>query len=722
MPKFWHKYKECALMLLVTVLLLCAGIVFQGRVSVIMEADMEDKLLEITAQIRNAMDQKLESSFAVLHAVSASLEEGNAGRLLETQKERNGFTALGAVTLEGKGIFGPDIDKGYLALFTEAFRGHDKITQLEESPPGDRIFTAVPLMRRERVIGAVYAVYRDADLPGLSSHDIFGGQGISLLVGDRFKMAVPWEEEFQKLISDDALSRQANLEAGERMRQKLYQSRRGVEKFLVNGQETYLACVPLVSIPGWYAMTSIPATVVLKKIRTVILLMSLVVIGLCCALLTVVWLMENTRQKNRKKVLDLAYTDRLTGIDNWEACLHQRMASPAFEAQALAVLDIDEFHIANSLLGGEKCDQLLQRTAQMLAENTCGGERVCRIEADRFGLLLEDDTQERLTARLTGLMNRVSAFVPGLGLTLSAGVIRLQAKNASLPEALECCILAQKTGKREKRNSVAFYSDGMRVTQLRSRALIQDLPRALAAKELLVYLQPKVRLADGGVAGAEALARWQHPVYGFLQPAAFVPLLEEAGVITQLDLYMLQAVCRLLRDWEERGLPLYPVSVNLSRTHLVNPNLAEQLEEIVMDAGVSPGLIDFELTESTLFGDQEIVVKTAESLREKGFLLSVDDFGAGYSLLGLLPRLPAGTVKLDKSLLDAPELTAGFLTDMIAMINHLSDAVLAEGIEQAEQVELLLKARCKFGQGYYYARPMPVNGYERLLKSGRRLP
>lgn len=708
-------------MLLVTILLLCTGIVFQGRVSVIMEADMEDKLLEITAQIRDAMDQKLESSFAVLHAVSASLEEGASGQLLETQKERNGFAAMGAVSLSGEGIFGPDIDKQHLRLFTEAFRGHEEITWLKQSPFGDMdcMFTAVPLMRRERVIGAVYAIYSAADLPGLSSHDIFGGQGLSLLVGDHFQTAIQLNAEFEALVSGDAFLRQANLEAGERMKRKLYQSRRGVEKFLMGSEEIYFACVPLTSIPGWYSMTSIPATVVLKKIRTVILLMSLVVIGLCCALLTLVWLMENTRRKNRQRVLALAYTDRLTGIDNWEACLHKQAV---LDVWALAVLDIDEFHIANNLLGGEKCDQLLRQTAEILLESVAGNERVCRIEADRFGLLLADDTDQRLTERLITLMDRISALIPGLGLTLSAGVIRSQEKNFSLQEALEGCILAQKMGKQEKYNSVAFYVEDMRETQLRNRTLINDLPQALDAGELLVYLQPKVRLADGGLAGAEALARWQHPVYGFLQPAAFVPLLEEAGAVTQLDLYMLRAACKLLRDWEARGLPLYPVSVNLSRTHLINPRLVEQLEDIVMEMGVSPSLIDFELTESVLFCDQEIVVKTAQSLQEKGFLLSVDDFGAGYSMIGLLPRLPTGTVKLDKSLLNTPGVTEAFLTDMISMVSHLSDTVLAEGIETAEQAKMLLKARCDLGQGYYYARPMPVSGYERLLKNGRKLP
>lgn len=724
MPTFWQKYKERILMLLVTILLLCTGIVFQGRVSVIMEADMEDKLLEITAQIRDAMDQKLESSFAVLHAVSASLEEGASGQLLETQKERNGFTAMGAVSLEGKGLFGPDIDKRHLRLFTEAFRGHDEITWLKQSPFGDVdcMFTAVPLTRRERVIGAVYAIYSAGDLPGLSSHDIFGGQGISLLVGDHFQTAIQSNTEFEALISGDALSRQANLEAGERMKRKLYQSRRGVEKFLMDGQETYFACVPLTSIPGWYAMTSIPATVVLKKIRTVILLMSLVVIGLCCALLTLVWLMENTRRENRQRISALAYTDRLTGIDNWEACLHKQAVSPTLDTWVLAVLDIDEFHIANNLLGGEKCDQLLRRAAEILLENMAVNEQVCRIEADRFGLLLADDTDRQLTGRLIMLMDRISALIPGLGLTLSAGVIRSREENLSLQDALEGCILAQKTGKQEKHNIVAFYRDDMRETQLRNRALINDLPRAIEAGELLVYLQPKVRLAGGGLAGAEALARWQHPVYGFLEPGAFIPLLEAAGTVTQLDLYMLRAVCGLLRDWEDRGLPLYPVSVNLSRTHLVNPHLVEQLEDIVMEMGVSHSLIDFELTESVLFCDQEIVVKTAHSLQEKGFLLSVDDFGAGYSLIGLLPRLPTGTVKLDKSLLNTSGVTEAFLTDMIAMIRHLSDTVLAEGIETAEQARTLLKARCDLGQGYYYARPMPVNGYERLLKGGRNLP
>lgn len=720
MAALWCKYKKGIFMLTVTLLLLCAGLVFQERVSVMMEADMEDKLLEITAQIRTAADQKLEGNFAVLHAISGSLESGTPRYFLESQREGNGFISLGAVDLTGQGIYGPALESRYLPLMTEAFRGNDEITWLARSPFGDRncVFMAVPLMNGERVAGAVYAVFRQDEIPGLSAANVFGGQGVSTIVGEGFHEAFLEMDAWKDIPQSDALTQRVNAEAKERMQLKLYRSRQGVEKIIQNGQEAYLACVPLFSISGWYVMTTIPATVILKKINDVILLMSLVVIGLCCALLALIWLMENARRKNRQQVFALAYTDRLTGIANWAGCL--RSGAKLVEKNpgyALAVVDFDEFHIANGLLGGEGCDRLLRKAAELFSEGVAACERACRVEADRFALLLLDEGEQRLKIRLIDFMQRIASMAPGMNMTLSAGVVRLRDTPMLLSEALECCVLAQKTVKQERCNSLAFYDAAMREHQLRNRVLINDLARAMAEGELLVYLQPKVRLSDGVLQGAEALVRWQHPVYGFLTPAEFVPLLEESGGIERLDCYILRRVCELIQNWKKRGLPLYPISVNLSRKHLLNMELAEDLWDIVHGTGVSASMIELELTESTFFDDQKRIVEIADRLKQKGFLLSVDDFGTGYSLMGVLPWLRIDTVKLDKSLLQALETEGkGFLRDMIAMVRHVGGTVLAEGIEQEAQAKRMEEAGCDLGQGYYYARPMPPDGYERVLK------
>lgn len=717
MAVFWRKYKESILMLLVTMLLLCAGIVFQGRISVIMEADMEEKLLEVNAQIRNAMDEKLESGFAVLHAVSAALENGAGEPFLSDQRERNEFTSLGAVKLDGRGLFGPDFPMDELPLLTEAFRGNERLAWLEGSPFGDEdcVFMAVPFMRGERVMGAVYAISDGRKMLGFSSPDIFDGQGISMVVGQNFRAALPNRLPPDSKLSTDSISQQLNREAGERIKCKLYRSRRGVEKFIVDERETYFACVPFHAIPGWYVLTSIPATVVLKKIQTVILLMSLVVLGLCCALLALIWALDLSRRQTREKLFNLAYTDRITGISNWEGLLRQ--GSPG-ERYALAVLDIDEFHIVNSLLGGEACDRLLRRIAEMLLESVEGVERACRVEADRFGLLLVDDT--RLEERLQNLMDRTSALAPGFCLTLSAGVVRLSQTPMELSEALECCVLAEKLEKRQKQHVIAYYSDGMKAGQRRNRTLVSDLPCALSEGEILVYLQPKVWLADGKLAGAEALIRWQHPAYGFLLPEDFVPLLEDTGTATRLDFYVLRAVCGMLEDWRGKGLPLLPVSVNLSRVHLANVDLAEDIWQITK--GTPPELIELEIEEKALYGDSDRIIELSERLRAKGFSLAVNNLGVGCSMVELLPRLLVETVKLDHGLLEAPGVTTPFLTDIVAMIHHLGYAVLGKGVECAGQAQMLVEAGCELGQGFYYAPPMPPEGYERLLKSGRRLP
>lgn len=699
-------------MVLVTFLLLCAGIVFQERVSVIMEADMEDKLLEITAQIRIAVDQKLESNYAVLHAVAGFLENGQPSRaFMDAQKERGGFTSLGAVGLDGKGFYGPDMEPRYLPVLMDAFHGNDRIRWMEQSPFGETncIFVTVPLERQKRVVGAVYAVYSEMDMPGLSSPDVFGGQGFSMIVGDGTGTDLPWKLTYDNGHTGE-LSRQANMEAGERMKQKLYQSRRGVEKFHMEGQETYFACMPLSSIPEWYVLTAIPATVVLRKINVMIRLMSAVVLGLCCALLALAWSAEWARRRNRRQFFELAYTDRLTGLRKWKGFVPSAQRLLEKRDYVLAVLDVDEFHIANNLLGMDLCDDFLRRAAKILTESARGDELVCRAEGDRFGFLMREgpDVEERLLQ----MMERVSGEAYGPGLNLSAGVVRLREEKLPLNEAAECCALAQKDGKGKNCCSVHFYRPEMRQAQDRSRSLMGGLSRALAEKELLVYFQPKARLRDGMLLGAEALVRWQHPVYGFLTAAEFVPLLERLGGIAQLDRYVLRAVCRLLREWEERGLPQLPVSVNLSRIHLAAGDLAEELWELTEASGVSADRIELEIPDAFQPEDREWVLKAAESLKEKGFRLSVDRYGSGC----LIPGFSADTVKLDKSLLSPCDCLSG----IIDMAHIQGKAVLAMGVEREEQVRMLLEAGCEQGQGFYYGRPMPPDGYERLLRDAER--
>ncbi|MEG0115771.1 MAG: EAL domain-containing protein, partial [Hydrogenoanaerobacterium sp.] len=228
---------------------------------------------------------------------------------------------------------------------------------------------------------------------------------------------------------------------------------------------------------------------------------------------------------------------------------------------------------------------------------------------------------------------------------------------------------------------------------------------------------------DGKIVGAEALIRWNHPQKGLIPPIMFVPIFEKNGFIKKIDLYVFEQTCQMFARWRNAGFGDIPitVSVNLSRLHIHNTNLAEQLLEITQKYEIDPSLIELELTESMVFYNTVELIDTMHKLKSVGFKISVDDFGSGYSSLNLLKDLPADILKLDKAFLDGLESSdsnnAGqmIIKKIIEMAQCLNLITVAEGVETAEQVKMLTQMGCNIAQGYYYAKPMPMKEFENLL-------
>ena len=241
------------------------------------------------------------------------------------------------------------------------------------------------------------------------------------------------------------------------------------------------------------------------------------------------------------------------------------------------------------------------------------------------------------------------------------------------------------------------------------------MERALRAREFQVYLQPKYSTKEEVLSGAEALVRWIHPTEGFVPPYRFIPIFENNGFIIQLDDYMLTEVARQQAKWIAEGEKVVPISVNVSRVHFVKEDLAEHICELVDQFKVPHDVIELELTESAFFDDKEVLLNTIKKLKEYGFKISMDDFGAGYSSLNSLKELPLDVVKLDAEFFrDKGESGRGKLIveDTISLAKKLNMRIVAEGIETREQVDFLADLNCDLILGYYFAKPMPISEFE----------
>ena len=246
------------------------------------------------------------------------------------------------------------------------------------------------------------------------------------------------------------------------------------------------------------------------------------------------------------------------------------------------------------------------------------------------------------------------------------------------------------------------------------------MDRALVNREFQVYLQPKISTSEEELGGAEALVRWIHPKEGFIPPNRFIPIFEKNGFILKLDDYMLEEISKVQAQWLKEGRKLVPISVNVSRAHFTREDLAEHICAIVDKYQVPHNVIELELTESAFFDDKKVLLNTVQKLREAGFPVSMDDFGAGYSSLNSLKELQIDVLKIDADFFrgaDVEERGLLIVSEVIDLAKKLNMKIVAEGIESKEQVEFLTEQECDLIQGYFYAKPMPVAEFAEKYKA-----
>ena len=278
--------------------------------------------------------------------------------------------------------------------------------------------------------------------------------------------------------------------------------------------------------------------------------------------------------------------------------------------------------------------------------------------------------------------------------------------------------IAEQTVEDAKVDTVTYFDEKIRNRMTEEHELEKMMHSALENDEFKLFIQPKHRVGDGALGGAEALVRWISPEKGFISPGKFIPLFEKNGFVGPVDNYILEQLCIFQRNRLRRGYKTVPISVNVSRVQLSDPNLAHEICAIVDKHSVPHKYIDIELTESACFDDMEVLVNTITKLRSMGFPVSMDDFGSGYSSLNLLKELPFDTLKIDgeffRNVTDANRANI-VVKNIIDLAKSLHMTVVAEGIETQEQVDFLRTTECDLIQGYFYSKPISAKDFEEYM-------
>lgn len=435
---------------------------------------------------------------------------------------------------------------------------------------------------------------------------------------------------------------------------------------------------------------------------------------------------ELQRQANRQ-LERLAFVDPVTNGRNRtsfeiDAGGAVRAALPG--TYVLVWLDIQKFKVINDFFGVEMGDRVLRHCYETVEAHLENGEYVARLAADGFNLLLRTAGEKELEARLNRIAEDANNFEPfrerNYLLSFSAGIYPIDDPVLSLVKIQDRANIARKKSGGSEEHCLCtclFYSEQDRLRSLREKEMENRMHDALGRDEFVVYLQPKQSLKKAAIGGAEALVRWRAPE-GLIPPNDFIPLFEQNGFIVDLDLHVFEKVCAMLRKWLDNGVTPVPVSVNMSRVHLADPQFLERYETIRRAYDVPPELLEIELTESLVFENPHLLVQFIERIRAHGYHCSIDDFGSGYSSLNLLKDMNVNVLKLDRVFFASQEADNArertVIVSVIDLAKKLSMGTVAEGVETTRQVEFLQQAGCDMVQGYVFSRPVPLAEFEQM--------
>lgn len=669
---------------------------------------------------------------------------GQAQKLADSFEPGNGLENVLFVDTNGRGVSedGVAVNLSKEPSFTAAMQGKTGVYAPEPAvQDGQTAFRfSTPILQGTEKIGVLAASYQPDDLAYLISAP-YGERSYSILIDAQGRILyqdgpdtflTPNSNLLDTLVQsvftgyDDVSVLQENMQ----------KQLRGHSRVTLQNEPFLLHYEPL-EMNGWYLFSLVPEKLISSRatdisegsnLLTFVIFLLFSLLGLYALSLE-----KSGAEEKRARLADLeraAYYDPLTGLPNFTKFKIEAkkwLSSHSEHRYMLLKFDICNFKAVNEMFGFSVGDTVICAVAECLPHvREALGLPPClfaRINADEFILLDRIDeisVPSSVHAALLSemLSDRLSDILGAHRIEFRYGRYRIASNEERLGKTLEKVNMAHRMTKSKQMSVACDYDETFRAKVLQDAEMENQMHAALETGEFIVYLQAKYELAHETVVGAEALVRWRKEDGTLIPPNDFIPLFERNGFILQLDRYVFGEVCHLLQKRLERDLPIVTVSVNFSRLHLSNPRFVQDLLDITTRYGIPTHYIEIELTESIIFDHADALYQLLNELHRAGFSLSMDDFGSGYSSLGLLKDLPVDVIKMDATFFGNSmyKTRAKLLIESVMQLaRDLKIKTVAEGVEEEEQIHYLREVGCDIVQGYYYARPLPPEGFFRLL-------
>ncbi|MEG1314673.1 MAG: diguanylate cyclase [Anaerovoracaceae bacterium] len=438
--------------------------------------------------------------------------------------------------------------------------------------------------------------------------------------------------------------------------------------------------------------------------------------------------LKNAIDRSKLRLLEqlkyIAEYDTLTGIYNKTKFLKETeymLRANPLKQFAFVYFDLDRFQLINSFFGLEEGDRLLKYISNCVKDimerySPC---RYGRMESDVFCCCKEYTKADfkLIAEEIKILLKEYSneyEIVPNMGIYV------IEDNNMSVEKIMSNAMIASKQTKGSYIDFFSYYTKELGAEAEREQEIIKEMNWALENDQFGIYIQPKYNITTNIPCGGEVLVRWFHPEKGIIMPGEFISIFEKNGFITKLDYYVWEKTCKLLKSWLDLDEEVYPLSVNISRVNMYNPNIAQIIMDLTEKYEIPPKYLQLEITESAYTDNPKAIIEILNKLKDYGFTILMDDFGTGYSSLNILKDLPVDILKVDMRFLSKTSIEGrgeNILASVIRMAKWLTMPVVVEGAETVDQVVFLKSVGCDFVQGYYFAKPMPVEDYENLIRS-----
>lgn len=689
---------------------------YQGAEAVRNEIESKEKLLsDLTTMIEVDTTQ---DSQVILQSVQQQLKPVIMG---------HDFFGMGVALKDGTAYSstGSVYDVSEQMFFQEAIKGQSVISGRISNKQGQYLnIYATPIYDKDsgEIDGVLYATYLTENFRSTMEISFFHGEGYSYLVepnGDVVvdSMHATSFQDMTNVYTSMENSDERNVTSIEQLQNYMANNQSG-KLIFYNKIGKYMYCTPI-GVNDWYLLTVVPVSVVDNQMDAVLRNTIILVVVLAGIFISLLALLIHQQRAKRTELLMLAYVDPITGGDTYakfQLNYKRAMEECPNDKFAFLAMDLNRFKMINDLYGTAEGDKVIWHmndiwTRQLREYEYCGHRM-----ADRFVVLLRYHRIEELEERVQSYLDALQETAKNrYKISLRVGVYLLEDTSVSFATAHSRSMMAFAKAKSSENHFLSFYDEHMEKSLMWEKHVEDIFQTALQNGEFVVFYQAKVDTETKQVSGAEALVRWVRPDGTIIPPGKFIPILENNGTIAKLDQYVFQEVCRQQQAWLEEGRNVVPVSVNLSRVQLADRTLVDTYQQMLEETGVPSQYVGLEFTESAMFDNEEILQDTVDRLHKLGIKVLIDDFGVGYSSMMSLKAIPVDILKMDKSFIDSigDERGNKIVISIIEFALTLGMRVTAEGVENDQQYRFLRNHRCNDIQGYYFARPVPAEEYQK---------